>query len=371
MIVPVITQSDVVTAYGWGLDALWNGLLSGQTAISSTDRFVERGFVSEQAAIIPDLADKPGESRVWAMLHRLLSPLAGKLDPMTPLILATTVGEIEYLERAILGENPELSRFSAPGVLLGRVKGFLGLRGEAMAMSSACASSSAALTRAASMVRNGHASKVLVVTADAVSEFVYSGFSSLLSLSAGPARPFDRDRCGLTLGEAAGYALVSSAENGLAILGWGNTTDATHMTAPDRNARGLSRAIQKAAAMAEKSLNDVALIAAHGTATVYSDAMELTGFRATLQTPRPVFSIKGAIGHTLAAAGLTQILVAGRAMHCGIAPPTVGCETPDDSAEGWAHPNPIKMDKPRFALSTNSGFGGVNTAVFLGGGDTQ
>ncbi len=77
-----------------------------------------------------------------------------------------------------------------------------------------------------------------MVTADAVSEFVYSGFSSLLSLSAGPARPFDRERCGLTLGEAAGYALVEADGDGTQILGWGSTTDAVHMTAPDRNGAG-------------------------------------------------------------------------------------------------------------------------------------
>jgi 3-oxoacyl-[acyl-carrier-protein] synthase II len=368
----VITQSDVATAYGWGLDALWNGLMSGQTAIRVTQRFAERGFLSDQAAMIPDLNPEPDESRVMAAIRRILSPIAGKLDPMTPLILATTVGEIEYLERAILNGDSSLIAESRPQMLLERVRRMMGLRGPAMAMSSACASSSAAITRAASMVRHGDAKDVLVVSCDSVSEFVYSGFSTLMSLSAGPARPFDAGRSGLTLGEAAAWALVSSGDEigsgGMSILGWGNTTDAVHMTAPDRNAGGLARAIAKTFAMCGRSPKEIGLIAAHGTGTNYSDAMEMAAFREKFDAPRPVFSVKGGVGHTLAAAGLVQILVAGRAMSRGQAPPTVGLTDIDQSAAGWARGEAVDLGASRLALSTNSGFGGVNTAVVLAGG---
>jgi 3-oxoacyl-[acyl-carrier-protein] synthase II len=363
----VITQSDVATAYGWGLDALWNGLMSGQTAIRATHRFAERGFLSDQAAMIPDLSPEQGESRAMAAIRRILSPIAGKLDPMTPLILATTVGEIEYLERAILNGDSSLTAESRPQAMLERVKRMMGLRGHAMAMSSACASSSAAITRAASMVRHGDAADVLVVSCDSVSEFVYSGFSTLMSLSAGPARPFDAGRSGLTLGEAVAWALVSGGGDGMSILGWGNTTDAVHMTAPDRNGGGLSRAIAKTFAMCGRSPKEIGLIAAHGTGTNYSDAMEMAAFREKFGAPRPVFSVKGGVGHTLAAAGLVQILVAGRAMSRGQAPPTVGLTDIDQSAAGWARGEAVDLGASRLALSTNSGFGGVNTAVVFAG----
>jgi 3-oxoacyl-(acyl-carrier-protein) synthase len=365
----VISQSDVATAYGWGLGALWDGLMSGQTAIQSTQRFAERGFLSDQAAIIPDLSPEPGESRAMAAIRRILSPIAGTLDPMTPLILATTVGEIEYIERAILNGDSSLIAQSHPQALLEKVKRMMGLRGPAMAMSSACASSAAAITRAASMVRHGDAADALVVSCDSISEFVYSGFSTLMSLSAGPARPFDADRSGLTLGEAAAWALVSRGGNGMSILGWGNTTDAVHMTAPDRNAGGLSRAIAKTFAMSGRSPNEIGLIAAHGTGTIYSDAMEMSAFRQNFASPRPVFSVKGGIGHTLAAAGLVQILVAGRAISRGHAPPTVGLSNIDESAAGWARGDAVDLGTSRLALSTNSGFGGVNTAIILTGGE--
>jgi 3-oxoacyl-[acyl-carrier-protein] synthase II len=366
----VIAQSDVATAYGWGIDALWNGLLSGKTAIRSTNRFADRGFVSDQAAMIRDLQVAPGESRVMAMLRRLLAPLIGKLDPLTPLIVATTVGEIEYVEQAILNDRPELAGESQPQALLGRIKQMLGLRGSGMVISSACASSATAMTRAASSIRAGTHQKVLVVTCDSVSEFVYSGFSTLLSLCDIPAQPFDAHRAGLTLGEAAAWALLAADDkpSDISILGWGNTTDAVHMTAPDRNAGGLVRAIAKACTMADRSAEEISFIAAHGTATLYSDAMELCAFRTAMPMPKPIFSIKGGIGHTLAAAGLVQILIAGRALASGIVPATVGLSQPDPAAVDWAHSTNLHIGPASLALSTNSGFGGVNTALLLGRG---
>jgi 3-oxoacyl-(acyl-carrier-protein) synthase len=370
----VLGPADVVTAYGWGLDALWSGLMSGITAIAPVPRFAELGLPTTIAAVIPDLQPAPGESRAWAMLRRLITPLVGTLDPDTPVILATTVGEIENVERAILQNQPQAIPHASPAELLARAKTLLRLRGRGLVVSAACASSAAALTRAAAMVKQGAARRVLVITCDAVSEFVYSGFSSLLSLAEQPAAPFDADRSGLTLGEAAAWVLVSSdqetPDGSAALTGWGNTSDAVHMTAPDAKGRGLSRAIVKACAMAGREPSDIDLIAAHGTATAFSDAMEMASFHASFPHPVPVFAVKGGVGHNLGAAGLVQILVALRAMAQGVVPPTVGLRTPDEAAAGWVHGTPVILPPSttaRLALSTNSGFGGVNTALLLEG----
>lgn len=368
-----ITQSDVVTAYGWGMDPLWSGLLAGQTAIRSTLWFAQRGFVSDQAALIADLDTGADGSRVMAMFRRLLAPLVGKFDPLTPILLATTVGEVEFVQRAVLSDETPALAAARPERLLEQVKIILGLRGLGMVVSSACASSTAAVTLAASMIRRGQAEKVLVVAGDAVSEFVYSGFSGLLSLSTQPARPFDAHRDGLSLGEAAAWALVADAQGCGAtghtaeILGWASTTDAVHMTAPDRHARGLSRAIEKACAVAKQSVREVAFIAAHGSATSFSDALEMTAFKAVFGDPRPTFSIKGGTGHTLGAAGLVQLLVVQRALATGIVPGTVGLATPDPFALGWVSNRPTMTATDGVAISTNSGFGGVNTAILLRG----
>ena len=364
----IIGQSDVVTAYGWGPDALWSGLLSGATAIRPTERFAQRRFVSNQAAIVPDLQLGDDESRAMAMLRRLLKPLVGKIEPTTPIILATTVSEIEYIEKSVV--NGRHGTDGGGQALLHRIKQLLGLRGPGMVLSSACASSTAALARAAGMIRHAEAPNVLVVACDAISEFVYSGFSGLLSLCEGPAQPFDARRSGLTLGEAAAWVMLSDekSKGNAAILGWGSTTDAIHMTAPDRAGAGLSAAINKACAMAHRSAQEVGFIAAHGTATLYSDAMELTAFKEVFHNkPRPIFSVKGGVGHTLGAAGLVQFLVAERAMSAGIVPPTVGFSVAEESAPGWVSDRPITISSGKLALSTNSGFGGVNTAILLGG----
>ena len=201
----VISQSDLITPYGQGLSALWTGLLANQTAIKSTKMFAERNFCSDQAAIIEGLSVEKDQSRVMAMLRVILTPLQGKLGSTTPIILATTVGEIEYLQTAVLNNQPELAEESRPQHLLGKIKSLLDLRGPGIVLSSACASSAAALTHAASMIQTGEAKKVLVIAADAISEFVYSGFSTLQSLSPTPAAPFDANRCGLSLGEAAAW----------------------------------------------------------------------------------------------------------------------------------------------------------------------
>ncbi len=366
----ILAQSDVVSAYGWGLDALWSGLLSGVTAIRLTERFAQRRFVSNQAALVPDLHVGNDGSRAMAMLRRLLEPLIGKIDPMTPVILATTVSEIEYVEKALIRGQTEASPSGGGQALLGRVKQLLGLRGPGMVVSSACASSTAALTRAAGMIRHGEAQSVLVIACDSVSEFVYSGFAGLLSLCEGPARPFDARRSGLTLGEAAAWVLLSSDDgaDATAILGWGNTTDAVHMTAPDREGLGLSRAINKACEMAGRSAEEVGFVAAHGTATLYSDAMEMTAFREIFHgQARPIFSVKGGVGHTLGAAGLVQTLVAQRAIRLGVIPPTVGYSEGEETSQGWASDQAVELKPGKLALSTNSGFGGVNTAILLGG----
>ena len=349
--------------------------MSGITAIKSTDHFAERGFLSNQAAAIPELNTESASegSRILAILTRLLAPLAGRLDPLTPLILTTTVGQVEYVERAVLSDNPQLLDAADPDRLAHLVKLLLGLRGPAMVVSSACASSAVAISRAAAMVRHGQAPQVLVVACDSISELVFSGFSGLLGMSDQPARPFDANRDGLSLGEAGAWALVADADSPAAttwaaeILGWGSSTDAVHMTAPDRAGRGLCRAITKACDMAGRAPEQIQFIAAHGTATSFSDAMEMAAFLRIFHQPRPVFSTKGGTGHTLAAAGLLQLLIVQKALSVGTIPPTVGLANADVTAIGWVSNKPTHTDVGGLAISTNSGFGGANTALLLGG----
>ena len=365
-----LVAAELITPYGAGLEPCWQGLLAGRSAIAPLERFATGAFGSSQAAVIAGLIYHGGTSLVMQMFAPLFASLAGEIPADSRLLLATTKGEIDLLEQALLTGAGDTAA-SVPTRLLAKVADLAGTTDPGTVISAACASSSAALARAAALIRAGQADSVLVAAGDAVSEFVYAGFSALMALDPAPARPFDRNRAGLTVGEAAAVALVMSEERALRegrpilgeIAGWGLSDDANHMTGPSRDSAGLMAAIGRALATAGVTADAIGLIGAHGTGTRYNDEMEMRAFRA-LFAPVPVHSVKGAIGHTMGAAGLVEALVALRALHAGVAPPTVNLVEADDDAAGWVAAAPREVTA-RVALLTNAGFGGVNSALVL------
>jgi 3-oxoacyl-[acyl-carrier-protein] synthase II len=212
------------------------------------------------------------------------------------------------------------------------------------------------------------------VACDAVTEFVFAGFSSLMALDPDGARPFDKARKGLTVGEAAGYVLLMSEERARResrliageVAGWGMSCDANHMTGPARDGGGLVHAIGQALKKAGMDPRQVGSISAHGTGTVYNDSMEMKSFRQIFkETTVPVYSLKGSIGHTMGAAGLVEMVVALKSLEAGIIPPSAHLAQADAEAEGWVSSKCVKAPDMRAVLSTNSGFGGVNAALVL------
>jgi len=376
-----VVRSGLLTPYGTGVDACWEGLMSGKTAIGSLDRFPARALQSGVAGLVPGLKYLEGESLVAQMLGRLFEGEKGEIPADARLILATVKGEIDLLERDLLAEAAGAAAgtgSAGPGsgsdlnVLLSRVRETAGVTDPGIVVSAACASSTVALGRAAYLVSSGKADCVLVVACDAVTEFVYSGFSSLMALDPGPARPFDRARAGLSVGEAAGFALLMSgsraAREGRAIAGeiagWGGSCDANHMTGPSRDGAGQATALRRALTRAFATPAEIAAISAHGTGTLYNDSMEMQGFRSVFGAdPKPVYSVKGGLGHTMGAAGLLEALIVIRAMNEGLVPPTHNLVSVDPEAEGWASGSARKFGRGRMVMSTNSGFGGVNAAL--------
>jgi 3-oxoacyl-[acyl-carrier-protein] synthase II len=207
-----------------------------------------------------------------------------------------------------------------------------------------------------------------------VTEFLFSGFSSLMALDKYPARPFDANRAGLNVGEAAAFALLMSEERAQRehrpilgeIAGWGMSDDANHMTGPSRESGGLILAVSKALRSAGIGQQQIGFIAAHGTGTVYNDAMEMRAFQSVFGDRKlPVYSIKGAIGHTMGAAGLVELIIAQQAQRENVVPPTVNLKKVDDDASGWASTLQQTIKSDMMALVTNAGFSGVNTALVL------
>lgn len=369
----LVVEQDLVTAWGRGIDTCWKGLLTGRAAFSEVSRFPTGPFQAHVAATVGGLDAGAADSFVVQMLSPLLTPLRGRLPDDTLLLLATTVGEVDLLERHILrgAGGPDDSRLDR---LLARVRAILGLTGPAEIVSAACASSSAAVARAAGLIASGRHESVLVVACDAVTEFVFSGFSALMALDPDGARPFDKGRKGLTIGEAAGYVHLMSEARAAGerraargeVAGWGLSCDANHMTGPSRDGGGLARAIRQALATAAIDGASIGSVCAHGTGTLYNDSMELKAFRQLFGAARvPVYSIKGSVGHTMGAAGLVEMLMTMRSLEEGLVPPSANLREVDPEAEGWVSPRAMRAEGGRVALSTNSGFGGVNAALVV------
>jgi 3-oxoacyl-[acyl-carrier-protein] synthase II len=374
----VIVSSDMVTAYGKGTDACWEGINAGKTAISPISRFATRAFMSDHAATVGGLAYHHEESLVMQLLKFLFDEYRGSIPRDAKLILATTKGEIDLLEKGILEGREDVS-CSNPSVLLGKLASLAGVDDAGMIISAACASSSSAVARASAMIRNGLADCVLVVACDSVTEFVFSGFSALMALDKYVARPFDRERSGLSLGEAAAYVVLMSEARALRdgreivgeVAGWGMSNDANHMTGPSRSGEGMVLAIRKALKSAHADEKQIGIISAHGTGTVFNDAMEIKAFTAVFSDKAPVYSIKGGTGHTMGATGLVEMIIALRALKEGCVPFTVNLRDPHDEFREWVSVGQRPVRAGTMALLTNAGFSGINVSLVIVGKRTQ
>ena len=376
----VVTGCGVVSPLGVGVRAFWDGLVAGRSAIAPIERFPVADLDPRSAAEVREL--DIAEDRATAFARRAadealadagLAP--GAIDPCRlGVCLGTTLGGMELFERWIANgavAAPDRIPYYAPAVALARG---LGSRGPVATPQLACASSTQAIALAADWVRLGRADVVVAGGTDLLCRFVVSGFNSLRA-TAEIARPFDAARRGLVLGEGAAVVVVEDARHaerrGAAvrarIAGVGCAADAVHMTAPDREGGGAIRAIDAALADAGIPPRAVGFVSAHGTGTPYNDAMEAVALARTFGRRRvAVNSIKGAIGHTLGAAGAFEAVMCVQVLAAGVIPPTAGLETVDpacadlDLVRGAARPHDVDA-----VLSTSSGFAGTNAALVL------
>jgi len=359
------------TALGSGA-ALHEALGAGRSGAAPIRRFDAARLVTPMAACIdvPAEEHRAGENLTQALLRRVLNPFAG-VPPAQTVIWAGVKGNAEFIEsgRGLDCPYPYLPRHYSRWIrdVLGWPDAGL------LEAGAACTSSTLGLALGAGLIASGRSRSVLVVAADIVSRFSAVGFSALNALSPGVSRPFDAARDGLILGDGAAACLLAgpdyvreSGRRPLARLtGWGVSNDANHITAPARDGRGLSAAVWTALSLAGLAPDAVGAFCAHGTGTVYNDAMELTSIETVFGERRfPVFSIKGAVGHTLGAAGCLETLICAKALEDGSVPPTAGFRTPEPRAIGRVSGGRQRFEKG-VVLKTNSGFGGVNVALIL------
>jgi 3-oxoacyl-[acyl-carrier-protein] synthase-1 len=247
------------------------------------------------------------------------------------------------------------------------VRAALGLAGPAHVVSTACSSSAKVYATAARMIDAGLIDAAVVGGVDSLCLTTLYGFKSLELMSAEICRPWDADRAGLSIGEAAAFALVErdcAAPQGW-LLGAGESSDGHHMSSPHPEGAGAALAMRGALAQAGLAPGDVDYLNLHGTGTPGNDAAEDRGVCAVFGTTTPCSSTKGYTGHTLGAAGAVEASISLLALQHGVAPAGLNLRTPDPTLHSAYLREPLQREL-RVVASNSFGFGGSNACLVFG-----
>jgi 3-oxoacyl-[acyl-carrier-protein] synthase-1 len=258
----------------------------------------------------------------------------------------------------------------APHSLTAFVADATGIAGPALTISTACSSSAKVFASAERLIRLGLADAALVGGVDTLCDSVLFGFHSLELVSPHGCRPFDVRRDGISIGEAAAFALLERATvapRALRLLGHGESSDAHHMSTPHPEGRGALSALDDALARAGIDPEAVDYINLHGTATFKNDEVEAKVLP-RFPTRTRASSTKGFTGHTLGAAGALEAVIALLAIEHGVVPPNLGCDEPMPEVAPWLVRQPAEQ-RIDVAVSNSFGFGGNNTCLVFGRGE--
>jgi 3-oxoacyl-[acyl-carrier-protein] synthase-1 len=312
------------------------------------------------------------EATVRSLARRLGAKRIGVwLGTSTSGILET---ELAYRRRdAASGALPKDFRYRGAHntfSLAAFVQRALGLEGPAAVISSACSSSAKVFASARRAIEAGLVDAAVVGGVDSLCLTTLYGFHSLQLVARAPCRPFDAARDGLSIGEAAAFALLERAvarpsADAVLLLGTGESSDAWHMSAPHPEGRGASAAMRQALVAAHLAPADVDYINFHGTGTPSNDAAEARAVAAVLGARTPGSSTKGATGHTLGAAGGLEAVICALALRHGLMPGGVGTKVPDpELAVSYLLGN--RRAPLKHAMSNSFGFGGSNCSLIFG-----
>jgi 3-oxoacyl-[acyl-carrier-protein] synthase II len=395
----VITGLGAVTPLGVGASTLhdrWaageSGILDGAGACSDFD---PKEFLSVKEA---RRLDRFSQFAVVAADEALAHAGWESELPYDPLrtgcVISTGIGGIETVEtqhdvmrdRGAKMVSPLGIPQYMPNAAAAAVSMRHGLKGQMYGVVSACSGGGHALGSALRMIQYGDADAVLAGGAEAtLTAFGFACFNSMQALSpTGISRPFDARRDGFVMGEGGAVLVLEEAdgarERGARILGeisgYGSTSDAYHLTAPEPSGVPAARAISLALADAELTPQDVSYVNAHGTSTQLNDAAETAALKRALGEERareiPVSSTKSAIGHLLGAAGAVEAVATIQALRARLIPPTLNLEVPDpeldlDYVPGRARELVLANGGVPVAISNSFAFGGHNVALVFKG----
>ena len=375
-------SSNIISSLGFDTKETFNSMLRGDIGISSINNkkyypevfpasMIDEVKLEKEFEIV---ATKYANTKKYTKLEKMI--IVSVYDALsktdvdikskhTAIILSTTKGNIELLS----GDN---NSFDYNRVLLWRlgeiIQDFFNNPNNAIVISNACISGVLAINSAAMYIEAGMYDNIVVTGGDIVSRFVVSGFMSFMSLSPTACKPFDVNRDGLSLGEAAGTVVLSKFKNNnqqnIVFKGGATANDANHISGPSRTAEGSFVAIGKALAEADMSSSHIDHISAHGTATSYNDEMESIAIERQNLLHASVNTIKGYLGHTLGAAGIIETAILLEEMNRNIILKTAGFEK-----SGVSQPinivNKTNNKEITCCLKLASGFGGSNAAMII------
>ncbi len=394
----VITGMGVISPLGAGAETLHRRWAAGDCAVfeglARCSEFEPTDYMSSKEA---RRADRFAQLAVGACVEAFEQ--AGWADELpydgdeVGCIVGTGIGGLDSLENQhdnLRDRGPKaVSPLSVP-LLMGNAAAAQlamrhGLRGQTYGVVSACAAGGHAIGAATRMIESGEADAVVTGGAEsAATPLALAAFASMGATSkSGVSRPFDRRRDGFVMGEGAGILILEEAEAArergaeplAEIIGYGASSDAFHLTAPEPGGEGAARAISSALDDAGIEPADVDYVNAHGTSTPLNDASETQALKTALGDHAkriPVSSTKSAIGHLLGAAGAVEAIAMTHALRERLAPPTVGYEEPDEELDldyvpDVARPIEAGNGTPRDAvgISNSFGFGGHNAVLCL------
>ena len=401
----VVTGMGAVTPVGLDVASTWDAVVHGRSGIALVERFetsdLDVKIGGEVKNFDPTMyIDRKEARRMDRFLH--LGMVAAqeamrdselKIGPdnadLVGVLIGSGIGGIQTIVDAAIvlhTRGPDrVSPFVVPMMLPDMLAGLIaiqtGAKGPNYGVVSACATAGHALGEAREIIRRGDADVMLAGGSEApLTRIGLAAFDSMRALSRRndeperASRPFDAERDGFVLAEAAGvlvleelgYAQRRGAHIYAELTGYGSTADAYHITAPSENGEGAARAMQLALRKAHLKPADIDYINAHGTSTQHNDRTETVAIRTVFgESAPPVSSTKSMTGHLIGASGAVETIICIKTILEGCVPPTINYEHPDAECDLDYVPNIARRHRVNAALTNSFGFGGHNTTIVV------
>jgi 3-oxoacyl-[acyl-carrier-protein] synthase II len=401
----VITGLGAVTPLGTDVDSTWSNLVAGRSGAGRITQFDTSGFPVDFGCEVTDFEpttwiDHKAARRMDRFAQLAVAAarqaeadsgidIAAEADRVGAAI-ATGIGGLKSFESCVdtLNErgpdrvNPFAIVQIIPNLAAGWVSMELGTKGPLLSECTACAASNMAIGDGLDAIRLGRAEVMVCGGTEApISRVGIAGFGAMRAISrrnSDPeraSRPFDAERDGFVMGEAGAVVVLEELEHArergakvyAELLGYGLSSDATHVSDPDPTGGSPARAMRMALADAGVDPGEVDYVNAHGTSTPVGDAAETRVLKLALGEEKarrtPVSSTKGATGHCLGAAGAVEAIFTILALQRGVLPPTINYEIPDPECDLDYIPNEAREQSIEIGVSNSFGFGGHNACV--------